>query len=283
MNPKYNLKVERNVAPEKVKDFTVSSVSSVSSASSASSPSSTPTTVDIRNKISIMYDQGPLGSCTANALCYAYIFDDPSYRPSRLFLYYNERYLDHDVNQDAGSTLSQGIYALEKYGVCSEPTWPYNVSKYTVKPQPDAYKEGVKHEVITANRVLQTMSSLKGCLISGFPFVVGIEIFASFESNTVNKTGYVPLPDINNEELLGGHAVICVGFNDSKGVWIMKNSWGASWGDKGYFYLPYSYLTNPDLSGDAWKITKVTVVLPSKNKLLKMNEKIKFLGFKKGM
>jgi len=271
MNPKYNLKVERNVAPEKVKDYSVSL------------NSTTPATFDLRNKISIMYDQGPLGSCTANALCYAYIYDDPTYKPSRLFLYYNERYLDRDVNQDAGSTLSQGINALEKYGVCSETTWPYNVSKFAVKPQDIAYTESVKHEVIEANRVLQTMSSLKGCLTSGFPFVVGIEIYASFESNMVSSTGYVPMPDVNHEELLGGHAVICVGFNDSKGVWIMKNSWGSSWGDRGYFYLPYAYLTNTQLSGDVWKITKVSVAIPNKNKILKMNENIKFFGYKKGM
>ena len=271
MNPKYNLKVERNVAPEKVKDFTVSSVSS------------TPTTVDLRNKISIMYDQGPLGSSVANALCYAYIYDNSEYKPSRLFLYYNEHYLDRGDNKNTESTLSHAVNALEKYGMCSETIWPYNVSKFAVKPLEEAYIEGLKDEVITANRVLQTMSSLKGCLTSGFPFVVGIEIYSSFESNMVTKTGYVPLPNINHEELLGGHAVICIGFNDSKGVWIMKNSWGALWGDKGYFYLPYSYLTNPQLCGDAWKITKVRAIIPSRNKLLKMNENIKFSGIKKGM
>jgi len=278
MNPKYNLKVERNVAPEKVKDYTASSVSSVSSASSSS-----PETIDLRNKISITYDQGPLGSCIANALCYAYIYDNPTYKPSRLFLYYNERYLDRDNNQDVESTLSQGINALEKYGMCSETLWPYNVSKFAVKPNEESYTEGLKDEVITANRVLQTMSSLKGCLISGFPFVVGIAVYESFESNMVSKIGYVPMPDINNEQLLGGHAAICIGFNDSKGIWIMKNSYGSSWGDNGYFYLPYAYLTNTILCGDVWKITKVPLTYHSKNKILKMNENIKFFGYRKGM
>ena len=66
----------------------------------------------------------------------------------------------------------------------------------------------------------------------------------------------VPLPDVNNEEALGGHAILVSGYDDKKRVWIMRNSWGADWGDKGYFYLPYEYLLDSSLSSDLWNITK---------------------------
>jgi len=241
---KYTLAVERGVAPERVRNYSIRY---------RVAPK-----VDLRSKVKIMYDQGNIGSCTANALCYAYVYDAPTFSPSRLFLYYNERFLDGDVPIDAGSTLSQGIHALETYGVCKEATWSYNTNNIAVKPSKQAYVEGVKNEVIMASRVLQTMQSMKGCLTSGYPFVVGFEVYSSFESAAVASTGMVPMPNTATEQLLGGHACICLGYDDSKGVWIMQNSWGTGWGDRGYFYMPYAYLTTPALAGDMWRILKVT-------------------------
>jgi len=261
---KYNLKIESGMHPEKVINCSISNT--------------LPYGIDLRNRINITYDQGNLGSCTANALCYSFIYNDPNYDPSRLFLYYNERVLDKDIPDDAGSTLTQGINALTKYGVCSEKSCPYIISNFTIKPSITAYKEGLLHTVISSARVLQTMDSLKGCLYYGLPFVVGILVYSSFESDVVTNTGYVPLPNVKTEQLLGGHAVICVGYNDVKKVWIMKNSWGSGWGDKGYFYLPYNYLLDSTLSGDVWKIKQVKV-LPNKIKKIinQINQNAKHL------
>jgi len=262
---KLNLKIERGMYPEKVKNFTVGA--------------KVRTIIDLRPKIKLMYDQGNLGSCTANALCYCFINNDPTFQPSRLFLYYNERALDNNILDDAGSTLTQGINALIMYGVCSEQLWAYDISKFTVKPPTNAYTEALDHQIISSSRVFQSLSSLQGCLSSGQPFVVGILIYSSFVTNAVAKTGNVPMPNIQKEELLGGHAVTCVGYNDTRKVWIMKNSWGSGWGDNGYFYLPYNYLLRFGLSGDIWKITKVEVVITNKKKFvqMKMNESIKHL------
>jgi len=262
---KYSLNLEYGKYSERITNYSLST--------------SIASTVDLRSKLRIMYDQGNLGSCTANALCYSFIYDDPTYSPSRLFLYYNERLLDKSVNEDAGSTLTQGIVALEKYGVCSEYTWPYIINKFKIKPPTNAYSEGLQHQVLSSLRVEQTIQSMKGCLISGFPFVVGIQIYSSFESATVAKTGYVPMPNIKKEQLLGGHAVICMGYNDTKGVWIMKNSWGPNWGDQGYFYLPYNYLLSSTLSGDMWQITKVRVL--SNNQKVIINKKLEATKFLK--
>jgi len=264
-NPtKYSLIIERGTFPERLTDYTVTTP--------------LPGVVDLRSKLKIMYDQGDLGSCTSNALCYSFVFNNSTYTPSRLFLYYNERMLDRDVSQDAGSTLTQGINALEKYGVCQESTWPYIINKFAIKPPANAYTEGAQHEVLSALRVKQTMASMKGCLSSGFPFVTGIEVYSSFEGTVATNTGYVPMPNTKTEQLLGGHAVTCVGYNDAKGVWIMQNSWGTSWGDKGYFYLPYNYLLSSSLAGDMWQITKVHVLsTPQKIMVRRINEATKHL------
>jgi len=217
-----------------------------------------PPSCDLRSKCPAVYDQLQIGSCTANALVAAYEFDDMSLFGSRLFLYYNERLLDNDISQDAGSTLSQGINALVKYGVCHENLWTYvdDGVKYKTKPTDGCYTDAKSHEIVTYNNVPQNLTSMKQCLLDGFPFVVGISIYESFESDTVAHTGIVPMPQSTEKEL-GGHAVMCVGYDNSKNCFIMRNSWGTGWGDKGYFYIPYDYLTNTTLTGDLWEIKKV--------------------------
>jgi len=221
-------------------------------------PNALPSLVDLRAKMPPVYNQLQLGSCTANALVAVYQFDELSYYGSRLFLYYNERMLDNDVSQDAGSTLTQGINVLKKYGLCKETSWPYSddATKYKIKPSQVCYTEALSHEVISANSIKQDLVSLKKCLASGFPFVLGIILYESFESDEVAQSGIVPMPQ-ENEKTLGGHAIACVGYDDSKEMFIMRNSWGEDWGDKGYFYIPYNYLTNPDLANDFWEVTKV--------------------------
>jgi C1A family cysteine protease len=251
---KYPLRVEYGMMPEKVKDYTLTAV--------------LPLRVDLRSNMSVIYDQGNIGSCTANALCYNFIYNDKTHTPSRLFLYYNSRMLDKTINRDVGTTLTQGIIALQKYGVCSEISWPYNISKFTNKPPDNAYVEGLKHQILEASRVQQKMTSMKGCLSSGFPFVVGILIYSSFEGLSVTKTGFVPMPNTKRERILGGHAVICIGYDDKKAIWIMKNSWGSRWGDNGHFYLPYNYLLSNRLAGDMWTIRKVETLTPQRKRMV---------------
>jgi C1A family cysteine protease len=97
---------------------------------------------------------------------------------------------------------------------------------------------------------------MKTCLASGFPIVVGISVYSSFESQAVATSGNVPMPNINKEQCLGGHAVLVVGYDDTSKHWIMRNSWGTSWGMAGYFTLPYMYLLDSNLASDLWIITK---------------------------
>jgi C1A family cysteine protease len=97
---------------------------------------------------------------------------------------------------------------------------------------------------------------MKGCLASGYPFVFGFSVYESFESQEVKQTGRVPMPS-PNEQLLGGHAVLAVGYDDSQRRFIVRNSWGKDWGMQGYFTIPYAYLLDDNLADDFWTIRQV--------------------------
>lgn len=235
----------------------------------ASAPSTTtsvaallvPTSVDLRKtgRMPPVYDQGQLGSCTANALCAAVQFSDPTrVAGSRLFVYYNERVIESDVAYDAGAQLSDGVLSLERYGVCPEAEWPYDVARFAVKPPQACYKDAAARRLLRASAVPDSLVAMKRVLAGGRPFVIGIAIYPEFESAAVAKSGAVPMPTAEEmadpKACLGGHAVLCVGYDDTKGTWLMRNSWGAAWGLAGYFTLPYAYLLSPALASDGWTL-----------------------------
>jgi C1A family cysteine protease len=218
-----------------------------------------PVSTDLRPTCSPVEDQGQLGSCTANALAGALEFLEDKdkiamARMSRLFIYYNERALEGTVNSDSGAAIRDGIKSLSLKGCCPETDWPYNIAQFAVKPSTLCYVDGLKHLIQSYYRV-QTLSDMKTCLASGFPFVFGFTVYTSFESATVAATGIVPMP-MKSEKVLGGHAVLAVGYNDASQRFIVRNSWGVNWGMKGYFTIPYAYLTNSSLASDMWYISR---------------------------
>lgn len=205
-----------------------------------------------------IYDQGNLGSCTANALCAAFHFDQvkegvTDFVPSRLFVYYNERAMEGNVSSDSGAYLRDGVKSLSKVGVCHETVWPYDVSTFTEKPLDKCYDEATKNTAKEYARVPQTVEDMKACIAAGFPFVFGFAVLSSFFSEEVSQTGNMPMPQ-PEDYVLGGHAVQACGYDDEKQVMIVRNSWGEEWGDKGYFYMPYDYISDPNMAADFWAI-----------------------------
>ena len=215
-----------------------------------------PANVDLRSKMPPVYDMGKLGSSTANALCAAFEYINPGFMGSRLFLYYNERMLEKTIPDDVDTMLCNGVKCMQKYGVCHESEWPYNISKVDMKPLGKCYVDKSVHKAVAASNIAFNLTSMKNALASGFPFVVAIAVYSSFESVTVAQTGIVPMPTAG-EALLGGHAVLVVGYNDADQQFIVRNSWGADWGDKGFFYLPYAYITDPYMVSELWNIANV--------------------------
>lgn len=221
-----------------------------------------PARVDLRPKCPPVYDQGQLGSCTANAIGAAIQFDrrkqksKPNFVPSRLFIYYNERAMEHTIDSDAGAQIRDGIKSVSKQGVCPETDWKYDIAKFRDKPPPPCFKTALKYKAVQYMRLPQVLNQMKGCLASGYPFVFGFSVYESFEGEEVAKSGVANMP-ASNEKLLGGHAVLAVGYDDSKQAFIVRNSWGAGWGMRGYFTLPYAYVTDANLAADFWTIRLV--------------------------
>ena len=216
-----------------------------------------PEFVDLRKNPNMpaVYDQGNLGSCTAQVLCAAYDFVKPvDFMGSRLFLYYNERVLGNDVSNDSGATMGDGIKSIQTHGLCREHHWPYDIAQFATKPPDICYELALADKALKVYNVPRTLNAMQATLASGLPFVAGIRIYSSFESNSVTKTGIASMPKPRKDIPLGGHAVLVCGYNNKTRQWIVRNSWGTSWGDKGYFYLPYKYLLRPNLSSDFWAI-----------------------------
>ena len=221
-----------------------------------------PNEIDLRGVDTPILDQGQLGSCTGNGIAGVISFDmkkqkisfaDKSILPSRLFIYYNERVLEGTVNEDSGAAIRDGIKTINTLGVPSENTWVYDISKFAVKPSEAAYTEALKHKSVAYHSLSNDLFSLKSCLAQGYPIVFGMQVFDSFESEETAKTGVVHVPNTKDTSI-GGHCMKLVGYSDKKTSFIVANSWGTSWGDKGYCYIPYKYITS-NLSGDFWTIT----------------------------
>lgn len=221
-----------------------------------------PSVVDMRPECPPVYDQLNLGACTGNAWAGMFSFLllkelGKLFNPSRLFIYWHERVLEGTVSQDSGAEIRDGAKTLADKGVCAEENWPYDVSKFAVCPPTEAFGEAYHRKLLKYEAINNTdLTEMKLCLASGYPIVAGFAVFQSFESDAVAKTGVVPMPGAN-EQPIGGHAVLIVGYDDIRGVFIVRNSWGADWGDKGYFTVPYAYFTDSNLASDFWTATLV--------------------------
>jgi C1A family cysteine protease len=224
-----------------------------------------PPRIDLRCGFPDCYNQGRLGSCTANAISGALQFlehkegsGDPV-MPSRLFIYYNERVLEGSVASDSGAQIRDGIKTVAKQGFCSEELWPYEITRFATKPPERCYRSALKERVSQYLRLdHDTAVPLLTCLASGYPFVFGFSVYESFEQARVAATGVVTMPRIG-ERVLGGHAVVACGYDLKAGRFTVRNSWGARWGIDGYFTMPFAYLTNSFLSADFWTIRRVPI------------------------
>lgn len=212
--------------------------------------------IDLRENFSDVYDQGKIGSCTANALCSIFEYDNTDgFKGSRLFLYYNERIFINETDKDDGAFIEDGISALKIYGLCNESEWAYKLENVLIKPSDKSYENAKNNFVIEAINIDNNLDIIKEWLNKNEPIAVGISIYSNFMSSTTSKTGMVSMP-IKTDKFIGGHAVIICGYDDYQQLFILRNSWGNYWGDKGYFYLPYEYVLNTNLCNNMWIIIK---------------------------
>jgi C1A family cysteine protease len=240
-------------------------------------PESIPSSVDLLDRCSPVFDQGPLGSCTANALVGACEYLENKYKDfevgdqfanlSRLFVYWNERKLENCIASDGGAQISDGIKVLSSVGVCIEDDFPYDIDTFSNRPTETAFKDAEIRKISAYARVPQDLVVIKQTLSSGYPIVFGFIVYPQFESQEMANTGFLRMPR-PGERNKGGHAVLAIGYDDQmpcldwegkqvcSGCVKVRNSWGPDWGIKGNFWMPYSYFLNNRLVDDLWTIRK---------------------------
>ena len=229
--------------------------------------------VDLRQYCSPVEDQGNIGSCTGNAIAGQIELLDrkagKNLDVSRLFIYYEERVLEGSVRYDAGAYIRDGIKVCYTKGAPLESLWPYATNKFATKPPTAAYTDALKRKV-TGYQKCANFAAVKNALAAGNPVVIGFNVYDSFEGawgdipHGQTGSGMMPFPNVATEQLLGGHAVCIVGYDDTmpvagkaNGRFIVRNSWGTSWGDNGYFYMPYDVIKTTSMSSDFWLISAV--------------------------
>lgn len=215
----------------------------------------------IGDKAPAPMDQGHLGSCTGHGISGAFrtariIAGLPDRSFSRLQLYFDERELEQTIDEDAGAEIRDGIKCLSSTGIAPEELWPYDISKFTVRPTKDVYESARLDVALSYERVNVSVNDIKAALVADHPVIIGISIFPEFESQIVAETGIVPMPT-SNEQPLGGHCMYVVGYGQKPGYFTVRNSWGPNWGDKGDCYIPEDYLGNPNFGSDYWIIKTV--------------------------
>jgi C1A family cysteine protease len=222
-----------------------------------------PAQVDLRRRCPPVYNQGLLNSCSAHALGAAVWFEalkrdvKPALQPSRLFIYYVERSSERQPRCNVPVCLRDGYKALRQYGVCKESQWRYVIGKFSIRPPEKCFTAAADVHVTQYARVKRDLRHLKACLAAGNPITMGMSVYESFESQRVKQTGVVPMPK-PGERLLGGHAVLVVGYRDESQSFIVRNSWGPKWGRSGYCFIPYEYLmSRKHYAWDFWTLLEL--------------------------
>lgn len=182
---------------------------------------------------------------------------------SRLFEYYATRKIEGTVNEDSGATIRDTIKAGAQYGVADEASWPYNISQFTVNPPQTVWTAAAGHKIVSYHSITDgDITTMKAAIAAGTPVGYGFQVYDYFLSQAMATKGFLPLPG-KSESLQGGHAQVLVGYDDnmvnpfdasSKGAFLVRNSWGTSWGIQGYYWVCYEYIKNTNLCSDFWVV-----------------------------
>jgi len=236
-----------------------------------------PSSVDLRRWCPPIEDQGEIGSCTAHAgVGMVEYYEKRAFGKhidaSRLFLYKATRNLS-ELHGDSGASIRSTMGALVLFGVPPEKYWPYSDKGSDFDKEPSAFcysfaenYKSIKYFRLDTPKLSEeaVLESVKKTLAAGIPVMFGFTVYDSI--NQAESTGKIPFP-CSNERVLGGHAVVAVGYDDkieignsdcdvsAKGAMLIRNSWGEGWGDGGNGWLPYEYLYR-ELSVDFWSMLK---------------------------
>ena len=215
------------------------------------------TKVSLIADLSPVENQGETRSCVGQAVVGALEYLQrkegpaiPNVNLSALFVYYNARtYLRPGIQpSDFGSHIRDALRALKKLGVCSSLLWPWDVKHISDKPPDPCYAAALDYPATFYWRI-GSLNEMRDCLARGYPFIFNFLPDDSFFSSDVAKQGVVTMP---KGPLQKDHAVVAVGYDDEKQVFTARNSKGSTWGQDGYFTIPYAYVSSTTLCHDRW-------------------------------
>lgn len=217
------------------------------------------TSVDLRDYFTNIKDQGQIGACTVFSIAsiYEYILKKNSQEENDLsesFVYYNVRHQDGKELEDTGSSFQDVITCIGSQGICTEELHPYTHALSDI-PSAEAYLDGKKRRITKALNVNIKEKDIKSAIQEGYPVAVSLKIYNSFRATS----GFVCRP--TEEEIesadFGYHAMVIVGYSDDTKYFVVRNSWGERFGDKGYCYIPYSYICDQELNRMACIVKEV--------------------------
>lgn len=227
-----------------------------------------PASMDLRPDSPPIFNQGQLGSCTANATIGAYQIDVLLGKDkvpdeisnallSRLFLYYNSRAMEGTIASDAGANLRDVIKSVATLGCCLETLCPYHIADFTSRPIDAAYQDALNHKALLYASVQNNANSIKTAVANKLAVIFGFTCYESLESPETDKTGVIPMPE-PGEKVIGGHAVCVVGYGQKPNHYLIRNSWGTDFGDTGYYYMSQAYMNL--YAQDHWVLKSVQAI-----------------------
>lgn len=246
--------------------------------------SAAPPKVDNRTFCSEINDQGELGSCTANAYCSMYEFLNKRHKKkhtklSRLFIYkLTRKLMGEEGHGDSGAYIRTTLQAGSLFGTCPEDWYPYNIPEFDKEPDTAAYAYSQSFQATKYFRLDKTetpedkLQYIKRFIVAEYPIEFGFNVYESYKQAFVNG-GAFPYPT-EGEDIVGGHALLIVGYDDNKvikndfdstgntftqGAFMIQNSWGYDFGELGFGWLPYKYVLQ-GLADDFWSITRAEFV-----------------------
>ena len=212
--------------------------------------------LDLRKWCSPVEDQGHAGSCVANATVGGLEFlqirnNQPFVDLSRLFIYYNARLMTQEQTQDNGTYIRLAFGTLSSLGTCTEAKWPYDLSNLFIRPSWGSYREAYPNKIESFYSISGTgqtrIDFVKRALQAQHPVVFGMTV----DQDYMNYGGGVVAMPKSTRLNPGGHAQLIVGYDNNRRIWIVRNSWGLSWGENGYGNVPWDYLDASD-ANDLW-------------------------------